>query len=103
VIELPEERQVLDDRLFELLQEAVPPDPRVHTATTATAGLDAETIRAAIDQMRNQVSTLPTWVVPVGTYVDSTIPVNVVHSALVDAGYFIHIPADAFDPHPFDA
>lgn len=97
MIELPEERQVLDDQLLELLSEAIPAaNPKVHTTTTATV----PEIRAAVERMRNEMRTLPTWVVPVGTYVDSTIPVNVVHSPLVDAGYFIHIPVDAFDPPP---
>lgn len=97
MIELPEESQEWDERVFELLMKAIPPARSANTWTATT--ITAEEIRRVVEDYR--IPERPTWVVPPGLHVDPTIPVNVVESPLVGPGHFIHIPVDAFDPHPW--
>lgn len=99
---IDEAQQLMDDHFLELLQKAIPSARPVEEWVETE--LTSETIYATIEKMRRStVPELPTWVVPLGTHVDVGVPANVVHSPLVGPDYFVVIPVDAFDPHPFDA
>lgn len=86
MIEFPEERQEFDDRLFELLSQAIPP-ARDNVFMASTIREDIERTIAELRTGR------PTWVVPPGLTVDWSIPVDVVESPW-PSDYVYVLPAE---------